>query len=140
MEFAEFELKINLVGNCNGIANLLGVSAKSRCHLLGGLDVKLISVEPPTGFIRECLASLNAEQDFMRFGVRAMQIMAIVGRNQGYADGAAQFAEGLVQRPVQVIILQFKVEAAREGPRIPFGGFTRFVEPAATQSPCNLAA
>ena len=97
MEFAELEFEIDSVRNRNSIADLLGVCAESRGHLLWRFHIELVGVESPSRLIRQRLTGLNTEQDFMRLGILAMQIMAIVGRGQRYSQGAAKFAQSVIQ-------------------------------------------
>ena len=85
------------------------------------------------------LAGLDTEQDLVRVGVVAMEIMAIVGGDQREADLAADLAQALVERPVQLVVLQFEIEAPGEGPRVPFGRLAALVDAVGAQRPRDFA-
>src|SRR5258708_3867733 len=63
MKLAELKFEIDLVRDRDRIANLLGVRAEGRNHLLGRLDVEFVGIKAPARFIRHRLAGLDTEQD-----------------------------------------------------------------------------
>ena len=62
-----------------------GNFAEHTSHFFRRLEKELVGGEFHSMRVAHRLAGLNAEQDFLRPGIRVSQIMAIVGRNQGNA-------------------------------------------------------
>ena len=127
MKLAEFEFEIDSPRYLDAVAQLLGVRAERTRHLVGRLDVELVGVEPPARLVGHGLAGLDAEQDLVRLGVVAMQIVAIIGRHQRQPDLLADFAQGIVVRRMKFVVLQLEIVPARKHLRVRFGGLARLV-------------
>jgi len=127
MKLAEFEFEIDSPRNLDAVAQLLGIGAECARHLLGRLDIKFVGIETPSRFISHRLAGLDAEQDFVRLGVFAMQVMAIIGRDQRQPDLFADFAQRLVIRRMELVVLEFEIVAARKHFGVRLGGLARLV-------------
>ena len=70
--------------------------------------------------------------------VAAMQVVAIVGRDQRQAGGAADLAQRIVERRVQAVVLQFEIEAVLENVRVTLGRLARLVGPPRTKPSRDL--
>ena len=107
------------------ISTVLRIASESAPNAaaisVGRLDVKLVGIEAPARFIRERLAGLDAEQDFVGAARRRdggsgnRWSRPAAGRRCGRSRAA------LVERPVQAVVLDFEIEAALENVRVPFG-------------------
>ena len=74
------------LGDRHGVRDRLGApGAKPRLHLVGVLDVELVVVEAHPALVLERLAHADAQQDLVREGVVAAQVVAVVGRDGGGA-------------------------------------------------------
>ena len=139
MKFAELELEINAIGYFNGIADSLGIGAEGGGHFIRRFDVKLVGIEAPAGFVGERLAGLDAEQNLVGLGVVAMEIMTIVSGDQRNSGVTAEIGQGAIEGTVEAVVLQFEIEAAREGFRVPLGGIARPVHAVGFQGAGDLA-
>ncbi len=77
-----FNLHVAACRNIHRSPQRLGNFAKHFRHLRGGLEIELVGRELHPVRVTHGLASLNAQQYFLRVRVFVVQVMAIVGRHQ----------------------------------------------------------
>ena len=119
LEFGEgiahrLDAHVAAFGDGRGAFERVRQFAEDLGHLLGGLEIKLIGGKAHALGIRHGLAGLNAEQHFLRAGVGAREVMAIVGGHQGNAALAREAHELAIHGPIdlQALVLNFEEEIA----------------------------
>ena len=108
------DLDVAASGDIDGARERVGDFAENLGHLLGGLEVELVGGEFHAVGVAHGLAGLNAEQDFLSVSVFMVEIVAIIGGN----DGDAGFLGEAEEFPVdalfdfEALVLDFEEEIA----------------------------
>src|SRR5579885_2152719 len=139
VELPELELEIHPPGDFHRVAEFLRFRPERLRHLVRRLDVQFVGIETPSRFVRHRLSGLDAEQDLVRLGVAAMEVVAIVGRDYRQSDLARDVAQRVIDWRMQAVVLKLDIEAIAESLRIPFGSLARLVHPALPEPSRNLA-
>ena len=110
---AKGQVEVAAVGDFDGIGDGVGTVGKLGDHFLGGFDVELVGAEPPAVLVGHDLGALDAQQDFVGFGILLFQVMTVIGGNQGQRLLAGQFDQGRVDLFLfgQVIGLHLDIKA-----------------------------
>ncbi len=93
-------------GQCLLVARHRGV------HLLRATDVELLGLEPHPRRVVERLAGVDAEQDVVRRGILAGQVVGVAGRDQGQAHplGDVDRPGGAIPLDRDAVVLDLDVE------------------------------
>ncbi len=78
-------MRLDHLGDPRRGGQRLLVAGHRRVHLLGAADVELLGLEPHPRRVVERLAGVDAEQDVVRGGVFAGQVVGVAGRDQRQA-------------------------------------------------------
>src|SRR5271157_614952 len=106
------DLDVASRGDIHGAAERVGNFAEDLGHFLGGLEVELVGGEFHAMRVAHGFAGLDAEQHFLGVRIFVVQIVAIVGDNQGdagFLGEANQFAVDALF-DLQALILNFQEE------------------------------
>ena len=110
---AEFQFQVAPPGHLQGVGHRLGTVGELARHLVGRLEVELVGGEAEPLGIVDGAAGLDAEQDLVRVGLLAVEVVAVVGGHQLDAQLPAQLHEALVGHLLfrDAVFLQLEVEA-----------------------------
>ncbi len=86
LDLAELDADIGSFGDPQGVVARLGVVAEQIAHLVGGLEVVLLTVELEALRVRQHRARLDTEQGVVGLVVLAVRVVRIVGGEQRSAD------------------------------------------------------
>ena len=140
LDAPELELQVAALGDGHGVLQRLWVVAKAVPHLPWAFKVELLGVHLHTFGIVDRRAGLDAEQDLLRPGMVAADVVDVVGDDQGQPQTPGQgddvAVDGLLLR--QAVVLQLQVEGAREDVGVPARGLLRGRDVLAQQVPRHL--
>ena len=107
MPLAEVEVDVDRVGDLLAAVRRRGHEVavelrECRVHLGRALEIELAGVHPHAGCIAAESPRVHAEQDILRLGVLAVDVMAVAGRNGRDAQLAGDFKRHIGDLPLQV--------------------------------------
>ena len=80
-----FVVRLDHLGDPRRGGQRLLVPRHRGIHLLGAAQIELVGLEPHPGRVVDRLAGVDAEQDVVRGGVLAGQVVGVAGRHHGQA-------------------------------------------------------
>ena len=115
-ELAHFQLEFDGLGDGDRVRQGAGNMAEELAHLIGVLEVKRIRGEPEPLGVVQFLPGLNADQHVLGGGVALLQIVGVVGRDDGEVELPGEIdhrvVDGLVE--LQSVVLDLQVEIGSE--------------------------
>ena len=83
-QMAMLKIELHMAPFCNlhRICQRLRVLTEQPLHFLRCLQVKIIAGKPHPARVIQCPASLDAQQDFVKFAVLTLQVMGVIGSHQ----------------------------------------------------------
>ena len=120
VNFVELQFDGTTLGNSRGVGEGIRNIGKGCGHLLRRLHIKGVRFQAHPVIITHAFLCLHAKQDFMGFGIVAVQIMAIVGGNKRNAGLTTDPDQGAVDQGLvgNLIVLQFQVKITATKDRI----------------------
>jgi hypothetical protein len=114
--FAESQLEIAALRDVQRGFNRTGGIGECGEHFVRTFDEQLVGIELPTRFVVEPLACLYAEQDFVGYVILVVQIVTVVGSDQGDTDFGRDLAKKTIDLGLlgHVVVLDFQVVAVTE--------------------------
>ncbi len=114
LELPELELEVHRLRDAQRVGERLRQLAEELVHLGGRLEVELIRpvAHPPRRIHR--LPGLDAEEEVVRLGVVALEVVTVVGADERDAGLARDFQEPLVHLPLggDPVVLELEEEVS----------------------------
>ena len=95
-KLTKFKCQIATFSNSDGVGKRLGRFRKKRLHFFRGADIELIGGHGHPVGVFNGFSRLDTQQDIVRLGMFDIQIMTVIGGNQGNRQFPAQFDQSLV--------------------------------------------
>jgi len=111
-KLTEFQRKIAFFRHGHGVVHRLGTVIKELPHLLRGPEIELIGLKFHPVLVFDSFSGLDTQENLVRFGVRLIEVMAVVRRHQGYGQFSADLHQTLVGPPLvgNVVLHYFQIE------------------------------
>ena len=108
------ELELAALGKLHGAGADFGRVGEEAMHLFGGLDVELLRVEFKALGVVHAAGGLDAEEDFVGAGVLVLDVVRVVGGDEGDVEIFFEAEHGLGDCLVglEVVVLNFEEEVA----------------------------
>ena len=143
MVMAELKIEIAAVGNDEGVGNGLLLVGEELPHFLLALEIELLGLHLHAGRVADAFAGLDGHEDVLIIGVLFINIVGIVGEDEGNAGflmDADQPAGGpLLLREPMLLNFQIKVLCPEEIPQLQGLALRLFIIPA-DDAPGDIAA
>ena len=129
MPCGEIEVDVHSIGDLLRQGHRLVVFGERFVHLLGRFDEELVALQLHTSFIRDDCSRVDAQQDVVRLGVVAVEVVRVVGGDQGDPGSAGDIDgsnQALLLNP-QSGVLDLEVEVLAKDLLVPADQLGRLV-------------
>ena len=138
-EPVEFDGEVAHVGDAHGVFQGIGHVGEEVAHLLGSLEVQGVIGHLEPLLVLDGGVGLDAEENVLDRGLIAVDVVDVVGRDQGNFQVPAHPYEALVDwlQHVEIVALDFEV-VVLEDLAVPSSGGIGIIHPAFPDGPRNL--